>query len=578
VSTRPGPDGPRRPLRVAAATIVTLLLAMIGLAAPATAQEMAESFIVEGEVLQDGTLMITETITLGSARPDQLEQRLATNRELLDNTHLSYQISDVTVSAGGVAVDPTIATDGDYQVITVDTADLADPVVISYTVRGAAAALPAVPGQPDMTEVSWRVLQGLNVGVQDVQGEIELPPGTRTSDINCQAGPPANTVSCRTYASGTFEATYPQFTDGPRGPGEVVILTFSLPSDVVTPNQMVSEEWSLDRAFSAQPVPLLSALAALLLGGLGLWLLHRTRGADAAGGAPTMVATFEPIAAGEERFTLVEKILPGEVGTLTDESVDPIDITATVVDVAQRGHLAIVELPRTGGGHGAIEWTFERGRGIDQLQDYERTLIDALAPQDGEPAKVSRINEALAPVIPVVQDQIYAEVVNEGWFAGRPDEVRRTWTRIGTIAVVGSLVALGLLVAFTRFGLLGLVLVGLAVGLLWVSQQMARRTAKGSSVLRGLQVLAMNLATQPTTNVPKSDAYAEISRILPYSIVLGSFDRWLQALVDADDDPGVPDPDDLGWYRAPATWQLSDLPSSIDAFVTTVEGKLFSRH
>lgn len=88
----------------------------------------------------------------------------------------------------------------------------------------------------------------------------------------------------------------------------------------------------------------------------------------------------------------------------------------------------------------------------------------------------------------------------------------------------------------------------------------------------------MNLATQPTTHVPKDDAYAEISRIIPYAIVLGSFDRWLQALVDADDDPGVPDPDDLGWYRAPATWQLSDLPSSIDAFITTVEGKLYSRH
>ena len=100
---------------------------------------------------------------------------------------------------------------------------------------------------------------------------------------------------------------------------------------------------------------------------------------------------------------------------------------------------------------------------------------------------------------------------------------------------------------------------------------------EGTSVLRGLEVLAMNLQTQPTDHVPKADAYAEISRVLPYAIVLGGSERWLHAMVEADNDPGVPDPDDLGWYRAPETWQLSDLPASLDAFITTMEGKLYGR-
>jgi len=567
-----------RSLPGAAALVVMLLCGVLGLTAPAAAQEMAESYVVAGEIAEDGTLTITETITFAQA-PEQLEQRLATTRQLLNFTQLEYEISDVTVTAGGTDLNPTLRSEGEYLVITVDTAQAGtNPIEISYRVRGAAVALPTVRGQRDMTEVSWRLLQGLSVGAHDVRGEITLPSGARTNDIDCQAGPPSNTVSCRTYASGTFEATHPQFTDGPRGPGEVVVLTFSLPTDAVTPNQVITEQWTLDRAFSAQPVPLIAALAALLVGGAALFYLHRSRGTDAGGGAPTMVAQFEPVAAGQERFEMVVNILPGEVGTLTDERVDPIDLAATIVDVAQRGHLTIIELPRTNSGHGAIEWTFERGRSTDGLHSYERTLVDTLAPVGGEPVAVSRISEALGPIIPQLQDQIYEEVVNQGWFSARPDIVRAKWSQLGTIAVILSLVALGLLVALTRFGLLGLVLVGLAVGVLWVSQQMPRRTAQGSSVLKGLQVLAMNLAIQPTTHVPKDDAYAEISRIIPYAIVLGSFDRWLQALVDADDDPGVPDPDDLGWYRAPATWQLSDLPSSIDAFITTVEGKLYSRH
>lgn len=578
MSTRQTMRRSSRSIPGAVALVVLLLSGMLGLTATAHAQEMADSYVVTGDIAEDGTLTITETITFAQA-PEQLEQRLATTRQLLNYTQLEYEISDVTVTAGGTDLRPSLRNEGEYLVITVDTAQVgADPIEISYRVQGAAVALPAVSGQPDMTEVSWRLLQGLSVGVQDVRGEIALPAGARTNDINCQAGPPSNTVSCRTYASGTFEATYPQFTDGPRGPGEVVVLTFSLRSDAVAPNQVITERWTLDRAFSAQPLPLIAALAALLIGGAALFYLHRSRGTDRAGGAPTMVAQFEPVAAGEERFRMVVNMAPGQVGTLTDERVDPIDLAATIVDVAQRGHLTIIELPRTNLNHGATEWTFERGQGLDELHSYERTLVDALAPADGEPVFVSRISEVLGPIIPQVQDQIYEEVVDQGWFSARPDVVRAKWSRLGTIAVVASLVALGLLVALTRFGLLGLVLVGLAVGVLWVSQQMPRRTSQGSAALKGLQVLAMNLATQPTTHVPKDDAYAEISRIIPYAIVLGSFDRWLQALVDADDDPGVPDPDDLGWYRAPATWQLSDLPSSIDAFITTVEGKLYSRH
>ncbi len=578
MSTRQGPHTPTHSFLGAAAAVVTVLLCSLALVAPASAEEMADSYVVSGAVAADGSLTVTETITFAGQAPAVLQQRLATTRQLLSYTQLEYDISDISVTADGADLNPTISTDGDYQVISVDASQAGEaPIEISYRVTGAAVALPSVQGQRDMTEVSWRVLQGLSVGATYVEGEITLPTGVRTNDISCQAGPPSNTMSCLTVQSGTHDAVFPKFTDGPRGAGEVVVLTFSVPTDAVAANQMVTEQWTLDRAFSAEPIPLLAALAALLLGSGALFLLHRLRGADQTGGAPTPVARFEAVAAGQERFTLLADVLPGEVGTLTDERVDPVDITATVVNLAQRGYLTVVEIPKTSA-HAVTDWTFERGPADGELHDFERTLIDALAPEGGQPVVVSQVSGALEKVIGTVQDQIYDEVVRKGWFAHRPDAVRSTWSIAGTAAVVVSLVALGLLVAFTRFGLLGLVLVALALGLLWASQVMARRTAKGASVLKGLEVLAINLATQPMTTIPKDDAYAEISRVLPYAIVLGGQDRWLQALVEADNDPGVPDPEDLGWYRAPASWQLSDLPSSVEAFITTMEGKLFARH
>ena len=128
-----------------------------------------------------------------------------------------------------------------------------------------------------------------------------------------------------------------------------------------------------------------------------------------------------------------------------------------------------------------------------------------------------------------------------------------------------------------RLGLI-LLLVALAVGLLALAADMPRRTSAGVDLLHGLHILSMVLQTQPTDQIPKDKGYAEISKILPYAVVLGGRARWVQALADADDDPGVPDPEDLNWYHAPGDWNLEDLPVCLDAFITHMSGSLVSRH
>ena len=58
------------------------------------------------------------------------------------------------------------------------------------------------------------------------------------------------------------------------------------------------------------------------------------------------MAEFVPIGSGESEFRVLGEIRPGHVGTVADERVDPIDVTATLVDLAVHGHLRITELPR----------------------------------------------------------------------------------------------------------------------------------------------------------------------------------------------------------------------------------------
>lgn len=562
--------------RILALLLVTLVF-VIGLVAPSRADEAASSVSVRAVVNADGSLAVTETLQFDGTAP-KLEQRLALTRPGLGDEILTYSITEVAATADGVSLEPATSHDGGYLVISVDGTKAAagQPIEISYLVTGAAVAQPQVEGQEATTKITWRYLQGLNIAVRDIDGMVELPGGTIPLDVDCQAGAPVATTTCQTYAAGTFEAMNPQFTDGPLGVGEVVEMSIVVPRNKVAANQQISHRWSLDRAFSAGLPEVLAALAALIIGGGLLYLVHRKFGTDQGKVNPIRVAEFVPTAAGEETFKIKQQLRPGEVGTLVDERVDPIDITATLIDLAQRGYLTIIELPRESE-FALRDWTFaRRGNGSD-LYRYEQILLEAIAPEDGTVVNASNIEEAVAPVIGELQEAIYAQMATEHYFVKRPDKVRATWGRYGLATLAAAIVIFFALAIFTTFGILGLVLIALAIAMLWVARRMPRRTPKGKAILAGLEILATDLRNQNTSHVPAKDAYGEISRILPYAVVLGGLDRWLDALSAADDDPGVPDPVDLDWYHAPPHWQLSDLRDSLDHFMMLVQAKFFRR-
>ncbi|MFZ1410326.1 MAG: DUF2207 domain-containing protein, partial [Micropruina sp.] len=414
----------------------------------------------------------------------------------------------------------------------------------------------------------------LSLPVREFSAEIVVPGMFEL--VDCAAGAPVAPGACTYYGGGTHEDPNPFFSDGPRGAGEIVLVTVRFPAGTVAANENVRQLWTLDRAFSTGPAELLAALGLLALSALGYWLLHRRIGRDSAhAGEPHRVAEFHPVGAGVVEFRVLDQLRPGQIGTLIDERVDPVDITASLLDLAVRGHLRITELPRASE-HALPDWTFVRLQPADQLADFERTLLDAVAPAHGEPVKASNLAGAVGAVIGQVQSELYDDVVKRGWFAGRPDQTRGTWSRYGWYGLAAAVVATGLLAAFTTFGLLGLALVVAALLAIMVGQEMPSRTSKGSAVLSGLALLRAQLLGQPTDQMPPGRELDELSEILPYAVVLGGVQRWLDALVAADGDDDA-DSTDLAWYHAPEGWHLHDLPASIESFVTTIQGKLFTR-
>ena len=349
-------------------------------------------------------------------------------------------------------------------------------------------------------------------------------------------------------------------------------MSVAYPADTVAATEEIGRRWSLDRAFELTWPSALAALLAALLGAGAIALLHRRAGRDAIHtGQVAPIGSFTPTGNGESVFTVLDSVRPGHVGTVADERVDPIDVTATILDLAVRGHLRITELPHEL--HERLDWRLEPQGDGTSLAPFERELRTAIAPT----TLVSELRDRVAGQIGAVQDALYDDVVARGWFESRPDSTRSSWRTRGYIGLGLALVAAVLLIAFTNLGLVALVLLAVGAATVWLADRMPRRTASGSALLTGLQALSALLATHPTDHMPKGRELQEISRLLGYTVVLGGKERWLDALVAADEDPSAPDPTALDWYHAPETWHLQDLPASLSQFVLIVQGELFTR-
>ncbi len=539
------------------------------LAQPAHAVDEVSRHASRIMVEPDGALEVTTTMTFEGGAPETLTQRFRTKEPLVDERAYALEVSDVTVTADGQPARLDLSDDDDHVIATI-SAPGANEIVLTYRVAGAATRTP--DGQ---TLVKWDVLQGLSVGAREVEGEV-IAPGQFT-DFKCVAGAPGTQSACALAEGSPHDSLHPRFVDGPRGAGEIVGPRITFPANMVATNEQIHEYWTVGRAFSATGWPLAAALATLLIGAAVLFALHRRAGRDATpSGDPIEVARFDAVGAGEVEFRPGREVLPGEVGTVADERVDPIDITATVLDLAVHGHLRITELPRRSE-FAPTDWYLTRlDSDLSGLRAYEKDLLDAVAPADGSEILVSTIGPTVAGAIAQIQSDLYDEVVEQGFFDRRPDDTRNVWNMAALIVLILGVVATGVLAAFTRFGLTGLALIAIGLGLAFVAQEMPARTAKGARLLAGLGQLRSQLLSQTTDQMPKGREYEELSEVLPYAIVLGGAERWLDAIVRSDDDE-TPDSTDLTWYHGPDNWHLQDLPDSLRNFITTMNGNLFAR-
>ncbi len=223
------------------------------------------------------------------------------------------------------------------------------------------------------------------------------------------------------------------------------------------------------------------------------------------------------------------------MGTLVDERADVQDVLATLVDLGNRGILRLSQVPADVPPSQIRDYRIRPAVGDTRdLRPYERTVFTALS-RGADGALLSVLKQDFVSQIPLIRDQLHAEVVRAGFFVSDPEKARQRYRRLGgvllVIGIVGFIVGLGGAASVSPLLFLPfMTLIPLAVGCLVMSRYMPRRTRRGAIEAAQWQAFARGLAAdedQPGAVPSRTDDDSMLDRYLPYAIALGVDTQWV---------------------------------------------------
>ncbi|HEV2010811.1 MAG TPA: DUF2207 domain-containing protein, partial [Candidatus Limnocylindria bacterium] len=510
----------RTVLRLAA--VVALLIVA---AVPASADEgwTIDSFHADIAIRPDGSLAIVESIDVDF---DALQKhgilRDIPTRYRYDDTHdRLYRLAVQGVTDGAGRSLPYQVSVGDA-VTEIKIGDAARTLGgkqsyrIRYTVAG------ALNGFADHDELYWNV-NGSDwpVPTTTTNATVLAPAVGGLQGVTCFQGATGSTEPCRASIGGnvaSFGATRPL------GAGEQLTVVTALKTGAVAvaaPVLTARPRGFVDY-FSTSPVAL-GAAAVVLVGGIYLvgWLWW-TRGRDRGRARGAVVAEYEPPA----------KLRPAQLGVLVDESADPRDLVATIVDLAVRGYLTITEHPKHGL-FGRTDWTLDKKKPGDDLLPYERKLFDGLF-TDGDSVLLSSLKGHFAPILKSAEELLYLDATERGWFVADPSRVRLLYAGLGCVTALAGIGLVFLLGQLAGWGLVGVALVPMGLLLLVLNRAMPARTAAGAAVFAQALGFKRYMDTAETDRAAFAEKEGLFTAYLPYAVMFASVEGWMRAFGGLD--------------------------------------------
>ncbi|RCV51088.1 DUF2207 domain-containing protein [Marinitenerispora sediminis] len=532
---------------------------------PSVGEDDANSNRIYLMLDSDGTLHAEETLFFGAGAPEEFTRTFVVRHPYDTDHDRLYEVSGITARDGdGEPVAVRTDAGADTLDVTMETGG-SDTVVLNYEVGGTTSRI----GR--QLELEWVAVGGYSspVGSTTVEVDAPLPPLA----LSCAAGEPRSSIYCTSSDMGGHQALIARFLQADLEVGQTLSIVVGYPPETAPGEPVLERTWSLPSAFAITPATsgVFGLLLIVLIG--GLLVLIRVRGRDErALRNEAALGDHAPLAGSDEgtlRFRPPNGVHPGQIGTLIDEQADVVDITATVVDLAVKGHLVIEELPHEG--FTSVDWRLVRQPPPpdDEPRRYERLLLDALFHNRDE-VRLSELGDTFATRLGDVRDELYRDMVRLKWFARRPNVERNRWTVLGIVLTALGVLLTVLLALYTHAAFTGLAVIIAGAAVTVGAQYMPAKTRLGSAVFAHTLGFRAYLHRADADDVPFSQRVPLFSRYLPYAIIFDTVERWAQILATAGS--AELDGDDLPWYHGPEEWRLNDFADSIRTFTLTLSG------
>ncbi|WP_280428415.1 DUF2207 family protein [Nocardia brasiliensis] len=527
------------------AAVGALLLASAGLfaTAPAAHPEPAPSGVTitaDLKLNRDGVLEVVEQVEVP---PDgTFQMSLPLRLQVRDDVERRFKVTDVDTKGAGTA---TVANDQ----FTIEAKP--GTSTFTYSVHN------LVSDAPGSQVFNW-------IGV--VRSDIAaisatlISPSFEMGIVDCKLGPPGNTRACADVKTEVDGVLYLEQTDLHKG--DAIDLTLQLPPNTVPSNADVRDDSAAGPFAFTTPVLVAFGVLVLALIGLAAFALRARRQNAAAG---TGSQALDPLLREGERVQFVspDGVLPGEAGLLLDEHVDPVDIAATVVDLAVRRYIRVLPLSET-------DWRITRvNTPDDQLRDYEKAVYLALLPDGTDAVTMTELRAPGRVQSGPVRTALLDDAVARGTFADRRRPGLAGWLG-GALIVAGIAATIGL--ALTA----GHALVGVAIALAGIAtvllpKYLPVRTAHGLALSGQIRALQRGLEATRREQVPPIDQETVFSRALPFMVIGSRADNWIRAFRDlnpsADAQPG------LYWFGGfERDRNLQRFAGHFPFFITALEG------
>ena len=385
-------------------------------------------------------------------------------------------------------------------------------------------------------ELYWQVTgTSWPVPIERASATVLLPPelvrafaDSAPWQAHCYAGGPESTSDAGCTAEVVSPGTYRFETLAPLTPGEGLTLAAGWPKGIIPPPPLTERAQEGFLRWGPFGIPFV-VFAALFL----WWRRH--------GKEP-------PLGSVVPQWRPSEDLRPGTAGALADQRADMDDVIATILDLAVRGYVRIVEVPPEvplgldpntlagkilGGVAGRDkDWELVRLKAGDEtgLRDFERQTLSGIFDGAGN-RRLSDLKNEFYKALPGIKNALYRDLVWHKLFPRSPSSTRTLWTVLGAIVLVvgGALgfVALGL----GYWAVLPAMLVS-GVLVIVFGRHMPAMTATGARVRREVEGLEEYIRRAEKSEIEFRDAPERtpelFSQLLPYAVALDVSDLWVR--------------------------------------------------